>query len=462
MVRRNYENYVLFSILMDATWVSFSLVFIATIRPALSYFPIFAVIPPPYTLPWILYLLFPLIWVGISIFVSVYDFENNQSIINELTSVSLGSIITGVFLAGVLYLSYRDVSRFLFIIFFILAYLGLITWRLIVRFVFKSYPPAGRIRKILLVGENENTCELLQIVKQNKYCDAFIINFQKKNYDTNEFITEIQKKVVLGEISDVIISVTEVDRQVLNDLLGRLHHLPIKVWVIPDYFQMTVHRAVFSELAGFPLLDLRAPALNNRQRIIKRAFDLIITFICLPILSPLMIIVSFWIRIDSGGPILLRQPRVGENGTPFLMFKFRTMVSNAEELESLVLSYDKDGNLIHKISDDPRVTKIGKFLRRWSLDEIPQVFNVLKGEMSLVGPRPELTYLVARYEPWQLLRLSVPQGITGWWQVNGRSEKPMHLHTADDIYYVHHYSLWLDILILLKTISVVIKGKGAF
>jgi lipopolysaccharide/colanic/teichoic acid biosynthesis glycosyltransferase len=153
---------------------------------------------------------------------------------------------------------------------------------------------------------------------------------------------------------------------------------------------------------------------------------------------------------------------VGENGRIFHMLKFRTMIPNAERLRPMVEQVDEDGHMIHKRSDDPRVTRIGHILRRTSLDELPQVFNILKGEMSLVGPRPELPYLVEKYEAWQHRRFTVPQGLTGWWQVNGRSEKPMHLHTEDDLYYIQHYSVFLDILILFKTIGAVLQGKGAF
>jgi lipopolysaccharide/colanic/teichoic acid biosynthesis glycosyltransferase len=138
------------------------------------------------------------------------------------------------------------------------------------------------------------------------------------------------------------------------------------------------------------------------------------------------------------------------------------MVRNAEELQSQVEKLDDAGNLIHKTKDDPRVTRIGRFLRRFSLDELPQLFNILAGSMSLVGPRPEMPYLVERYQPWQRKRFAVPPGLTGWWQVSGRSDRPMHLHTEDDLYYIQNYSIWLDLQIIVRTIWVVLVGKGSY
>jgi lipopolysaccharide/colanic/teichoic acid biosynthesis glycosyltransferase len=221
-------------------------------------------------------------------------------------------------------------------------------------------------------------------------------------------------------------------------------------------------KAGVEQFAGIPLLDLRAPALSDQQRTVKRLFDLGLTILTLPIALPIMGLVATGIRLESRGPVVLRQPRLGENGRLFDMLKFRTMLDHAEQLQASVEQLDEQGRTIHKTAHDPRVTRLGRLLRRFSLDELPQLFNVLKGEMSLVGPRPELPYLVERYEPWQRQRFAIPQGITGWWQINGRSDRPMHLHTEDDLYYVQHYSLLLDIFVLLKTAGVVIQGKGAF
>jgi exopolysaccharide biosynthesis polyprenyl glycosylphosphotransferase len=225
---------------------------------------------------------------------------------------------------------------------------------------------------------------------------------------------------------------------------------------------LTLHKAKMTDYAGIPMLDLRAPALSERQRTAKVIFDSIVTLVSLPITFPLMILIAIAIKLDSKGSIIFKQERVGENGKTFVMYKFRTMIDNAENLRSQVETFDNNGKLIHKMPDDPRVTRVGRFLRRTSLDELPQLFNVLKGEMSLVGPRPELPYLVEKYEPWQRKRFAVPQGLTGWWQINGRSDKPMHLNTEDDLYYVQNYSLLLDIQILLMTLWAVISGKGAF
>jgi len=175
-----------------------------------------------------------------------------------------------------------------------------------------------------------------------------------------------------------------------------------------------------------------------------------------------MALIAIAIRLDSPGPILFKQERIGENGRPFTMYKFRSMYVDAEERLKEVIRRDENGNVLYKTPNDPRVTRVGRFIRRTSLDELPQLFNVLKGDMSLVGPRPELPWLVEKYENWQRKRFAVPQGITGWWQVNGRSDKPMHLSTEDDLYYIQNYSILLDIIILWKTLTAVLKRRGAF
>jgi exopolysaccharide biosynthesis polyprenyl glycosylphosphotransferase len=236
----------------------------------------------------------------------------------------------------------------------------------------------------------------------------------------------------------------------------------VHTWVVPDYFQLALHQARLTDFAGIPMLDLRAPALSEYQRQIKRLFDLIVTSLLLIPALPLMGILALVIWAIDGRPILFKQKRVGENGRLFTLYKFRTMLPNAEKMLRNAIEIDAQGNILHKHRDDPRITPLGRFLRRFSLDELPQLFNILGGSMSLVGPRPELPELVEKYQPWQRERFAIPQGLTGWWQIHGRSDKPMHLHTEEDLYYVQNYSFWLDIQILILTFWTVMRGKGAY
>jgi exopolysaccharide biosynthesis polyprenyl glycosylphosphotransferase len=211
-----------------------------------------------------------------------------------------------------------------------------------------------------------------------------------------------------------------------------------------------------------PLISVRAPVLSRRQYLVKRFFDIVLASTLLVLLFPVMLIVAIAIKLDSPGPVLFKQERVGAQGKRFKMYKFRSMCQDAEQKAVEVVRPDDDGNIVHKFAHDPRVTRVGSFIRRTSLDEIPQLFNVLQGSMSIVGPRPELPWIVETYELWQLRRLSVPQGITGWWQINGRSDKLMHLNSDYDIHYIDNYSLRLDFMILLCTLPAVFRGDGAY
>jgi lipopolysaccharide/colanic/teichoic acid biosynthesis glycosyltransferase len=207
---------------------------------------------------------------------------------------------------------------------------------------------------------------------------------------------------------------------------------------------------------------LRAPAIDDYHRLLKRFFDVVMTLLLLLPGLPIMGVVALLIWCIDGRPILFRQKRVGENGRLFTLLKFRTMIPGADQMLPQIAKTDALGRFIHKYDQDPRVTRLGRLLRRFSLDELPQLFNILAGDMSLVGPRPELPELVARYQPWQRERFAVPPGLTGWWQIRGRSDKPMHLHTEEDLYYIRNYSFWLDLYIIIRTFWVVVRGKGAY
>jgi lipopolysaccharide/colanic/teichoic acid biosynthesis glycosyltransferase len=196
--------------------------------------------------------------------------------------------------------------------------------------------------------------------------------------------------------------------------------------------------------------------------ILKRLLDVALAFIILVMLLPLLLMIGLMVWLDSGGPILFRQRRIGRYGLEFEILKFRTMIADWHDRKVGPVFHADAHRQVHKLPDDPRVTRVGRFLRRTSLDELPQLWNVLVGDMSLVGPRPELPHIVANYETWQHARHLVRPGITGWWQINRDGTRLMHETTELDLYYVQHKSLRLDLEILVRTIPAVIRGTGAF
>lgn len=465
MFRRFSVNFAIFSICYDAVWVMVSLGLASYLRPYLNRLDFAKPIISDINTPLPLYPLFALIWILVLLLFSVYDGRRNIKAVDEFSTLALGTILASITSAGLLYITYRDVSRLLFIVFVLISFLGLFIWRLAYRLSLRwgGFKPDDR--KVLILGAGEIGQRTRAQLQDHQKFGIRFRGFLDDEIDIPEVIGYLQetRKIVNNQkIDDVIIALPRPAYERVNQLVAELHDLPVRVWVIPDYFSLILHQAAVENFAGIPMLDLRAPALNEYQRLIKRIFDLAFTFILLPILMVLLAVIAIIIKITDLGPAFFLQERVGENGKIFKVYKFRTMVEDAESRRHEVESIDENGNLIHKKSDDPRITPIGRFLRRSSLDELPNVINVIKGDMSWVGPRPELPYHVEKYEVWQRTRFAMPPGITGWWQISGRSDKPMHLNTEDDIYYVQHYSPWLDIYILWKTIWVVIKGKGAY
>lgn len=230
----------------------------------------------------------------------------------------------------------------------------------------------------------------------------------------------------------------------------------------PDIYEMSFDRVDIAELGGIPLLGLKEVAIRGWNLFLKRAMDILLSLLVLGLGWPLFLLVAIAIKLDSPGPVLFTQKRIGRKGRPFTVFKFRTMHERAEREKSRLVALNEADGPLFKIRADPRVTRVGRILRRTSIDELPQVLNILLGEMSWVGPRPGTPDEVARYQPWQRKRLEVLPGVTGLWQVSGRSDLSFEDMVRLDIYYIENWSLWLDILILLRTIPAVISGKGAY
>ncbi len=470
MFRRFSANFAVFSVFLDGALVVIALAGAAVLRYPLNSLPWLQKIAEPQVIPWGLLLIFPILWVVVLLVFSVYDGRRNLRVVDEFGSLTLGTLLAMVAMAGILYFSYRDISRFLFLLFVLLGYLLMLAWRAAFRLAFRwGLFTNTQHRRVLVLGAGEIGRRLQQQFAAQASLGVELAGFLdddswKRSHLKDVFgsLDDVRQVVNQQKINDVIIALPLSAYSRLLKAVSVLHDLPVQVWVIPDYFSLTLHRASVEDFGGIPMLDLRAPALSEYQRMIKRAFDILVTLVCLPFALILWWIIAIAIKLDTPGPVLYRARRVGENGCLFNMLKFRTMVTDADKLQHLVRKVDDQGNVLYKDPTDPRVTRVGKFLRRTSLDETPQLWNIFKGEMSLVGPRPEMPSLVEEYELWQRKRFAVPQGMTGWWQINGRSDKPMHLHTEEDLYYVQHYSIWLDIQILVKTVWVVLRGKGAY
>ncbi len=470
MFRRFSIDFALFSVFVDACLVAADLTLASILRPMFNILPFAKDLFEVQAIPLPLYLIFPAIWIFCLLIFSVYNPSRNMQIGEELAGLLVGSLLAGVSLAGVLYLTYRDISRLFYLSFFLMTLISMLGWRLLAQLIFHfGLHRPDRSERALIIGAGIVGKDLQQKIAERRDVRVTLVGFldddpQKRASDPKilDSLENVRKVVLERAVGHVILALPRRAHERLTRLVADLHDLPVKVYVIPDYFSLTLHHAAVEEFAGIPVLDLRAPALSDSQRMSKRIFDILVTLLMMPVTLPLMALIALAVRIDSPGPILIHQERAGENGRPFKMHKFRTMVENAESLRHLVERTDENGHLIHKSPDDPRVTRLGGFLRKTSLDEFPQFFNVLRGEMSLVGPRPEMLHLVERYEPWQRKRFAVPPGATGWWQIHGRSDKPMHLHTEEDLYYIQHYSPWLDVVILVQTIGVMFTRRGAY
>jgi exopolysaccharide biosynthesis polyprenyl glycosylphosphotransferase len=233
--------------------------------------------------------------------------------------------------------------------------------------------------------------------------------------------------------------------------------------VVPDLLQLSLDRVDLAEVAGVPLIGIKDASIRGLNYVVKRSIDILIATSVLLVMAIPMLVIAILIRRDSPGPILFRQVRIGRDGRPFVMLKFRCMIDGADEQRAeLIRTHHGVDPRLFKLRDDPRLTRVGRWLRRWSLDELPQFINVLRGQMSVVGPRPPLPEEVERYEEWHRQRLLVTPGLTGLWQINGRSNLTFDEMVRLDLYYAEHWSPWLDVKIVLRTIPAVLTGRGAY
>jgi len=263
-------------------------------------------------------------------------------------------------------------------------------------------------------------------------------------------------------VDEVILTLPWQSHRKIMDILDHCEREGVRVKIVPDLFQMSLNRVQLDTINGVPLIGVKEPTISGLNLAIKRAMDFVLALLALVLCAPLMALIALLIKLDSPGPVLFAQVRVGRGGRLFTLYKFRSMRLGAEAEQAALLDRNEATGPLFKIRDDPRLTRVGRWLRRLSLDELPQFYNILRGEMSLVGPRPPVPAEVEQYEDWHHKRLEVAPGVTGLWQVSGRSDLTFDEMVMLDLFYAENWTLGLDLKILLRTIPTVIMGTGAY
>ncbi|MFH1968565.1 MAG: sugar transferase [bacterium] len=373
--------------------------------------------------------------------------------------------------AAIFFMKILVFSRLIFGISAVSIFISLSSWRIIKRIVIKRLILSGYNNlNVLIVGAGKIGKSLAQEIEKHPYLGlrvvGFLDDFKEKDQSINGYdmlgnLSDFEKVIKKKFVDEVFISIPS-QRQKVSDLTAKARSLGVTVRIVPDMFDIITGSIDIHHIGIMPLLEYHSKGIHGTDLILKRSFDVFFSSLGLLLLSPLFLILSVLIKLDSPGPVLYISKRCSKKGRLFNFYKFRSMVKNAEKmLESLKQKNEKKGP-IFKMAEDPRITKVGKFMRRLSLDELPQLWNVFKGDMSLVGPRPPTPEEVQEYKDWQLKRLEIKPGITCLWQIRGRSNLSFYKWVKLDLWYLNNWSFGLDLLILWWTIPVVLKKKGAY
>ncbi len=410
--------------------------------------------------------LFGFVWVCTAFQMGLYDRPRVWKWSSSFRAAVTAGFVADSIVAAALYLSYRDLSRLLFV-YFVAAHLaGLFA----VRCAFMAAEQASGQpfcggEHIVLIGSGPHVERVARALEHEAAGTKIVARLAGPDLvvgDGGDLLRRLSDVISDNDVDEVVIADPGLPRAELLRWVLELRRQPVHISVVPDFAELITSQASFEDVGGIPLIGLHEPAIRGSQWVIKRGFDIVVSLILLTLAGPLLAAVSVAIWLESGGPVMFSQDRIGLGGSVFHMMKFRTMDVGAEARSADVSTRSAEGKLIHKKPNDPRVTRVGRVLRRIGLDELPQLVHALSGKMSLVGPRPELPEIVAEYEPWQFRRFAVAPGITGWWQVNRDHGVPMHLQTELDVHYLINYSFMLDLKILVRTIAVLIVGRGSY
>jgi exopolysaccharide biosynthesis polyprenyl glycosylphosphotransferase len=414
-----------------------------------------------------------IIWSLLLYYFGLYRSYRTETIwceAEKLLKVALFAVAATGLLIFVLKLYF--VSRLVILFFGAVAFVGLTTARLTVRTITKAFRRKGyNYRNIVIVGTGQAAKDLIRKVESRSEWGLRLIGIVEEGegqtsgiqrYSALGSITDISKILQRYVIDEVLIAVSPGHLDKIDIVLSKCRQIGAPARVTVNFFSNAAGSVSLDKLGSIPLLSFTTTPQNQVTLALKRGFDIVISSVALILFAPLCIFIAVGIKLGTPGPAIFTQTRVSLNGRFFEMHKFRSMYLDAEEKKDALRPMNEVEGPAFKLNNDPRVTPLGRLLRKTSLDEIPQLINVLKGDMSIIGPRPPLPEEVRMYEPWQRRRLSMKPGLTGLWQINGRNTiRDFNQWMRLDLHYVDNWSLKLDMEIFLKTIPVIILGRGA-
>lgn len=386
----------------------------------------------------------------------LYEPKQRITKVSEMYKSLQAVMLWTLFIMAGSYLSKYEYSRIIVIQLYFFTSFFVVFGRLIVRNLQNSFFTNGFGRiNILIVGAGRPGREIARRLENYKLVGFNLVGFIDDKINDKEKVlgglSQLNKAIKKYNVHEVYIADPALSHEKILTLVAKCPSFTTKFKITSNIFDLITGSVDIANLESIPSLDLERSSFYLWKKLYKRLFDFIFALFGLILSSPLWIGIILAIKFDSKGKTILTQDRVGQNGKLFKMYKFRTMYSETPLYKK---APDK--------KDDKRITKVGKFLRRTSLDELPQLINILKGEMSLVGPRPEMPFVVKKYSQWEKRRLTVKPGLTGLWQILGRKDLPLSQNLEYDFYYINNQSLFLDIVIIFKTIPLVLLGKGAY
>jgi exopolysaccharide biosynthesis polyprenyl glycosylphosphotransferase len=408
---------------------------------------------------WTLPAILPL-WLATFESLDLYRITRATPPFHDLTDSFRAVTLASLLIAAVSFLSHTDYSRAMLILFWLAALVYVSLGRTLLSERRAKALVSGVARsRALVVGCGELARLVLRRTREHPEFGHEVVGFVATDAETGEIrgvpivakLSGLPGYVREHAVDEVIVAQPDLEPGELLDVVSACEDHPVEFHVVSGPFEVLTGQAQISGLTDLPTIELRRGAFGFWQEAAKRTIDVVASVLLSIVCLPLALVIAMVVRRQTGDSAVFRQERIGVNSRPFILYKFRSMRSDAEPYAE---APDDE--------DDPRITPIGRWLRRFSLDEIPQLWNVIKGEMSLVGPRPEMPFIVQQYEPWQRRRLEVKPGLTGLWQILGRKDLPLRENIEYDFYYIRNRSLLLDLVIVLKTIGVVLRGRGAY